>query len=169
MSLDIFFSHGSADREWVQHITGSIENDDLHVYLFERDVRPGHSITEKVQHAIAACDIVIVLLTRRSRASAYVQQEIGFAEGKGKLVIPLVEKGIPARSLAMLAGREYVPFDTKAIDGCVAALTYYLMKQVESRSDKTLAGLTRDQWIAIMVGLAVIALGLCLVYAVTKD
>lgn len=168
MPLDIFFSHGSADREWVQRITGSIEDEDVRVYLFERDARPGHYVADKVQHAIAACDIAVVLLTRRSHASAYVQQEIGYAEGRRKLVIPLVEKGVPKRSLAMLDGREYVPFDTKAVDGCITALTEYLVKQVAKRPDKTLAGLTGEQWMGMLAALAVVLLGLYLLYLMTK-
>ncbi len=169
MALDIFFSHGTADREWVQRISGSIEGDEVHVYLYERDSRPGYSVTEKLQHAIEVCDIVVVLLTRRSHSSAYVQQEIGFAEGKKKLVIPLVEKGVPKRSLAMLEGREYVPFDRQAIDGCIASLTQYLIKQVEKRSDKTIAGLSRDEWIAILCGLALLLLGLYFLYSATNE
>ena len=169
MALDIFFSHGTADREWVQRITGSIEGDDVHVYLYERDSRPGHAITEKLQHAIEACDILVVLLTRRSHSSAYVQQEIGFAEGKKKLIIPLVEKGVPKRSLAMLEGREYVPFNTKAIDECIAALTAYLINQIERRTDKTIAGLSRDEWIAILCGLALLLFGLYLLYSAKNE
>jgi hypothetical protein len=40
-----------------------------------------------------------------------VQQESGFAEGVNKPVIPFVESGTDPRALAMLAGKEFIPFD----------------------------------------------------------
>jgi hypothetical protein len=54
---------------------------------------------------------LVVLLTLHSQYSPYVQQEIGVAEGKGKLVIPMVQPGVDPRALAMLEGRQYIPFD----------------------------------------------------------
>lgn len=169
MSLHIFFSHGSADREWVQQIAASIETGDVKVYLYERDSRPGHLVTTKLHNAIAASHIVLVLLTRHSCASAYVQQEIGFAEGKGKLIIPLVGKGVPKRALAMLDGREYVPFDAEAIDGCIAALTECIVNQVATRPDKTFAGLALNEWMGVLAAILVMALGAYLLYSITSE
>jgi hypothetical protein len=64
-----------------------------------------------VKLAIQDSNALVVLLTANSQFSAYVQQEIGFAEASKKLIIPLVQPGVQAASLAMLEGREYVPFD----------------------------------------------------------
>jgi hypothetical protein len=68
-------------------------------------------ISEKVKAQIGACDALVVLLTVNSQYSAYVQQEIGVAEGIRKLVIPIVQPGVNEKALAMLAGKEYIPFD----------------------------------------------------------
>lgn len=53
----------------------------------------------------------MVLLTDNSVSSSYVQQEIGYAIAKRKLVIPLVQPGIAKGDLAMLEGLEYIEFD----------------------------------------------------------
>jgi hypothetical protein len=57
-----------------------------------------------VTQAIARSDAVVVLLTRSAHRSAYVQQEIGFSEAKGKLVVLLVEPGVHEEGLAMPRG-----------------------------------------------------------------
>ena len=46
--------------------------------------------------------------------STYVQQEIGVAIEQNKLVVPLVHPAVADRSLAMLDGVEYIPFDFDA-------------------------------------------------------
>ncbi len=100
----------------------------VEAYLYEHDPQPGRSIAEKVKDAIASADALVVLLTRNGRRSAYVQQEIGFAEAKGKLVVPLVEPGVDRDGLAMLEGREYIPFDLRNPGPGMASLLDYLAR-----------------------------------------
>jgi hypothetical protein len=110
--------------------------------------------------------MAIVLITPRSYASAYVHQEIGYAEGAKKLIIPLVEKGTPKKALGMLEGREYVPFNRDSVDETVAALTSYLAKRLAATGEK---GLSREQIIDILLALVLLALAAYLLYSVLKD
>ncbi len=166
MPLNIFFSHGTKDHEWVQEIAAKIENEEIEIYFYERDSQPGRSISDKLQQAIDSCDVAVVLLTKRSHASPYVQQEIGYAEGKGKLVIPLVEKGTPRRSLGMLEGREYVPFSRVAVEESVVALTNYLSNRIVQAKAK---GLTHEQITALILALILAALLAYILYAAFKE
>lgn len=53
------------------------------------------------------------MLTQNAAGSPIVREEIGFALGRRKLVVPLVTPAVaqdPA-ALGMLNGREYIPFD----------------------------------------------------------
>jgi hypothetical protein len=111
MAYRIFLSHSAADRPWVRWLGDNAGNIGIEAYLYENDPQPGFYISEKVKGTIAICDALVVLLTANSQYSPYVQQEIGVAEGTGKLVIPLVQPGVDARALAMLTGKEYIPFD----------------------------------------------------------
>lgn len=111
MGYRIFMSHGSEDVGIAAEIRNRATAIHVETYLYEHDVRPGDPVAAKVKQEIDRCDAVVVLLTLRSQDSAYVQQEIGYAEGKGKPVIPLVEPGVDHRNLAMLEGREYVILD----------------------------------------------------------
>ena len=107
----IFFSHGTADYPIVESFKNELEQMKSEVYLFEHDRQLNQDITNKVQKNIDRADIVTVLLTKQSEHSAYVQQEIGYAEKGGKPILPLVETGTDPNSLAMLTGREYISFD----------------------------------------------------------
>jgi len=163
--LNVFFSHCTADKEWVQHIARGIASEGIHIYLYENDSQPGVLISEKVQKAINRAHVAVVLLTKHSHNAAYVQQEIGYAEGKGKLVVPLVEKGIPKRSLGMLAGREYITFDVNALEDCIAALSAYLVARVAAG----IAGMSAEQVLQLLLALALIALGCYLIYTIGKS
>ena len=93
-----------ADRPWVEWLGVNAGSVGIVAYLYENDPRPGLYVSAKVKAQIAESDALVVLLTVNSQYSAYVQQEIGVAEGLGKLVIPLVQPGVDQRALAMLAG-----------------------------------------------------------------
>jgi hypothetical protein len=88
----------------------------------------GTYLAAKVQQAIGMSDALLVLLTPNSQGAPYVQQEIGFAQGLMKLVIPLVWPDVEARSLAMLQGREYVAFDPSQAASALPPILEYLGK-----------------------------------------
>jgi len=113
MAYKIFLSHNKADVQWVKWISQHAQAVGIDVYLYEHDPQPGRLIADKVKRAIQDSNALVVLLTANSQFSAYVQQEIGFAEASRKLIIPLVQPGVQAASLAMLEGREYLLFDFK--------------------------------------------------------
>lgn len=88
-----------------------------------------------MKQAIARADALVVLLTKDGQASSYVQQEIGFAEAKGKLIVPLVEPGVSEQGLAMLQGREYIPFDLNNPAPALASLLNYLTRLKTSKEE----------------------------------
>jgi hypothetical protein len=128
MPYSIFFSHSGADHQWAQWIAQAARNSGIGVYLFEHDPQPGRPLAEKIKASINSSDALVVLLTLRSQFSAYVQQEIGYAEAQRKLIIPLVWTGAQKPALAMLEGREYVPFDPARPHVALNTLVTYLYK-----------------------------------------
>jgi TIR domain len=126
MSYTIFFSHSAKDKEWAAWIAQVIHPSGIQIYLFEHDRQPGVLISQKIKAAILKSDAITVLLTPNSQSSAYVQQEIGFAEAHGKLVIPLVWPGVPKSALAMLEGREFTEFDPTQPHIASSSLIHYL-------------------------------------------
>jgi hypothetical protein len=114
--MQLFISHSSKDREWVELVSKRIEAGGFSAYLAEYDLSGvGGELTPKIQTAIEGSAAVVVVLTENAAGSPIVRDEIGFALGRGKPVIPLVTPGVAqsAAALGMLNGREYIPFDIK--------------------------------------------------------
>jgi hypothetical protein len=102
VGYQVFISHSSKDRQTVELIASRVSTLGIATYLYEHDPQPGTLLADKIKKAIRRTDAVVVLLTRKGAASPYVQQEVGVALAADKLVIPLVEKGIPKKALALL-------------------------------------------------------------------
>ncbi len=128
MAYTIFLSHSSKDAHWVKRIADDSKQVGVEVYMYEHDPQPGRMIAEKVESAIRASDALVVLLTRESQFSAYVQQEIGLARGLGKPVIPLVQPGVSHANLAMLEGAEYINFDFEDPQPGLSSFLEYLRR-----------------------------------------
>ena len=126
MAYKVFLSHNTNDAAWVRWIAQNATSYGIEVYLYEHDLKPGEPLAAKVQQAINSSDAVVVLLSANSQFSPYVQQEIGLARGVGKQIIPLVQPGVEQRSLAMLQGVEYIPFDLGNPQPGLAALIRHL-------------------------------------------
>ena len=133
MAYNIFLSHSGADQRWVQRIADDARSIDINVYMYEHDIQPGTSIAVKVQSAIENCQALVVLLTPNSEYSPYVQQEIGFAQAKGKPIIPLVQPGVSPKCLAMLEGVEYIPFNPDNPELALSRLLNYLGRLKDTR------------------------------------
>lgn len=197
MPLKIFLSHATADRDWVQRIASDAGagSDLFRFYMYENDTQPGRSVTAKLQSEVAKCDILMVLITRQSHKSNYMHQEVGFALGMGKLVVPIVEQGVPKKSLAMLDGIEYIRFERLKPEKCIADLSMFLFKYILEaeggavtvpQAATTIAplqaiptdslsiapvkflGMSKDEVIALLLGLALLALGIYLIYSMGK-
>lgn len=167
--LRIFFSHGAGDREIAELYKTQIEQMNMSVYLFEQDQQPGRSVAEKVKQEIRNADIFLVLLTRKSQYSPYVQQEIGCAELAGKPIIPLVEAGTDRRALGMLEGREYISFDADDAYRALSGTQTYLHKHEMSKLEHAVAARQEYPNVSDIVPLVVLAVVvLALVYMATK-
>ncbi len=111
MAYRIFISHSTRDKGLVIALANLLAKSGIEVSVAEWYIRAGESLSEKVERQIAQSDSVVVFLTRDGLRSKWVQQEVGIAIGKGKLVIPLVEKGTPTEELAALQGKEFIEYD----------------------------------------------------------
>lgn len=111
MSYGIFLSHSAQDGELVRGIKAQVEAIGVRVYLYEEHGSPGQALTPRLQRAIADHDALVVLLTPSSAPRSYVQQEVGFALGRGKPAVALVAPGVSTDALAMLNDQQYIKLD----------------------------------------------------------
>src|SRR5882724_4934940 len=108
MQLNVFVSHsmGVRDLGVLHGLLAEAEGRNIAYYLAERDPRFGQQLTDKIKGALHEAHCVLVLWTRDGAHSGYVNQEIGFAEQLGKLIIPVVELDVHPKGF--LVGKEYI-------------------------------------------------------------
>jgi hypothetical protein len=128
--LEVFLSHATADAEYVALVSRQIEALGIDVYLAEHDPKPGTSIAHKVEEALKRCGAVVVLVTSTSINSAYVQQEVGLARAHGKVIVPIIEKGVDRSRLGLLSEVEWLELDLSAPTEAMANVTASLQPLV---------------------------------------
>lgn len=140
MAFKVFISHSTADLGLVYQLKYWLEVNGIETYLAEAHPQPGINLSEKVSAAIEQSNCVIALLSRDGARSQWVNQEIGYAKRAGRIVIPLVEQGVP--HAGFVQGVEYVPFSggnpTDAINRIVKRLAD--LKADKEAQDKLVAG-----------------------------
>lgn len=68
--------------------------------------REGRGLSEETKHRIGVADSVLAFLT--ANLTAAVREELAYAQGLGKLIIPVVERGVKVTGLSDL---EWIEFD----------------------------------------------------------
>ncbi len=90
MTYNIFISYSSKDLEEANKIKTLIDQiPDARSFLAETNLLVG-SLSQNIISAIQRCDIFVVLYSKNSHNSSYVQQEIGAARMSNKLILPIV-------------------------------------------------------------------------------
>jgi len=90
---DVFVSHSfeEEDKQLAEILRDILKKKDLTAYLAEKEKRYGYIISDKIRDAIRGSRCIVVILTRNSRISASVNQELGYGMGIGKIIIPMVK------------------------------------------------------------------------------
>lgn len=99
----VFLSHNSNDKPFVRRLAKRLANKNVVVWLDEAKIQIGDSLVNQISEAILEVDFVIVVISRNSVSSPWVQKEISLAMSKeldarsvSVLPIRLDESAIPA-------------------------------------------------------------------------
>ena len=103
-SPHIFISHATADDEFVRELRIKLELHALSVWVDSRNLRGGDQLQPAIEQAIRDAGQVIVVLSLQTINSAWVRQEIQFAEGVAKekkdyRIVPLLLPGVEPSAL----------------------------------------------------------------------
>lgn len=86
----VFVSHDPEDLSIVQELFSTVKNFPFGVHIALEAVESGRS-RARLEGRLANSDVVVAVLTERSAASTWINQEIGYAVAKGIPVLPLYE------------------------------------------------------------------------------
>ncbi|MCS4541225.1 MAG: toll/interleukin-1 receptor domain-containing protein [Euryarchaeota archaeon] len=103
------------------------------VFLSESSLIIGQ-LSKALITKIRECDLFIVLYSKNSQSSTYVQQEIGVAKGNNKIIIPILLDA-DARPDAMLQGVSYLSiYDEEKRNRQLPLLYNYILQESQRKN-----------------------------------
>jgi len=85
-----FVSYARADSSFAHRLAADLKTNGANVWLDQFDIRLGRHWDREVQHALAACSELLVLLSPASIESDHVMNEVRYALDERKTVIPVL-------------------------------------------------------------------------------
>lgn len=103
----VFISHSDVDKPLVRDLATRMERT-MNVWLDEKQIAVGDSITQEIDRGLTACDALILCLSENSISSEWVRREYAYAMKAGKKVLPVrLDNCSPPPSLSDL---KYIDF-----------------------------------------------------------
>ncbi len=88
-SVKIFISHLSKDKDIANKIKKELSNYNATSFVAHEDIHPTSEWEKEIKKALSTMDIFISVHTLGFSKSVWCQQEVGYAIGSGKKVIPV--------------------------------------------------------------------------------
>jgi len=115
--MKVFVSHSSGDDNKRIALATALGKAGLEPVVVVARRMPGTPLVEKVTSAIQEADIFVPVLTTSSIHSQWVNQEIGYARGIAKTVVPLVETAVLGSLKGFVHAQDDLPFTFEATPG----------------------------------------------------
>ncbi len=71
----IFISYSHSDKEFVNRLTIDLKNSGMNVWIDEKEIKVGESISKKVEEGISNCDFFCLIISKHSFKSNWVERE----------------------------------------------------------------------------------------------
>lgn len=139
--MKVFISYSVKDVRLVEFVSRQIQPHAEAVY-WSRDRIPGQDAWATIFRWIDDSDCVIAVLTGNVlERGESVHNEVGYAKGKGKLVIPLVGSDVPHDRLGCLHGITYLPLDRERFPEAMDRLKATLAAMAKQKQRQAWAAL----------------------------
>jgi hypothetical protein len=109
MRMVVFLSYSSRDRDFVRRLAEELRRASIEVWMDERELRVGESLSS-IADAIGRARFLVVVVSRSSANSFWVQEEIDLAEQAGVAVLPVLVEDIPPEWAPRLSGLAHADF-----------------------------------------------------------
>jgi YD repeat-containing protein len=158
MSHDVFLSYTRKDSDKALQLKTLLEKEGIQCWLDTSGLRAGQRYADEIETAIRGSAAMIVLLSRSSLRSEWVQNEVQAARDVGKLLIPLKLEKVQLRGglRLSLSGLHQISLPEEGWDGVTAAIIHALRGRPDSPKRETDG--RGASWIlvviALMIGLA---------------
>jgi hypothetical protein len=87
--IRLFFSHTSGHRSFVGDVARVMKYWPFACFVAHDEIEPSLAWQEVIESALKTCDALIAFITSDFRKSAWCDQEVGWALGRGLVMIPV--------------------------------------------------------------------------------
>jgi hypothetical protein len=87
--IRLFFSHTSGHRQLVGEIAEALEHRPFTCFVAHDEIEPSLAWQAVIESALGTCDALVAFVTSDFRESAWCDQEVGWALGRGLVTIPV--------------------------------------------------------------------------------
>ena len=86
----VFISYSSKEASQVNEIVETLERKGIECWIAPRDIRVGSNYTKDIPSAIQECPCFLLVLSRQSQKSQWVNKELTHAINQNKRIFPLI-------------------------------------------------------------------------------
>lgn len=124
----IFISHSFLDNEIVDLIRNKLRSERFILNIDERNILIGENIKDSINKELDSSSIVIVILSKNSSKSEFVNYEIEKALEDGKKILPvIIDKDVTVpKSLSNIKYADLSDNKNKGLENIVKAIEYNL-------------------------------------------
>lgn len=143
--MKVFISHPFANEDLASILKHILEENEIDAYMAQRVKEYQLVISEKIRTEINNSDYVIAIVTKDTRASASVNQELGYAQGKEVPIIIMIEK--KAKTGVLTYGIEPEEFTHENFNVSCKNVKKYLLEKGVMRSEEKSTEFLSDEFI----------------------
>jgi len=127
-SFKVFLSHSTEDTDLTWRIAETLDRLHIRTFVYEFYLAGGENRFEKIKEMIVGTKYFLVLLTENGLKSQWVNQEIGYAVGMRKTLIPIVQidsvTGERLKSDGFVELHDQISFNPNLTGGMISNLVY---------------------------------------------
>lgn len=90
----VFISYSRADTEWAKSFADALKRRGIRVWLDQFQIPVGKSAGESLEAGLRESDVLVTLIDPQTSFKPNFYFELGAAIGMGKLVVPIVPRGV---------------------------------------------------------------------------
>ena len=160
MTYKVFLSYSTKDSNKAKELQEHFERiPEVSVFLYQTSFILGH-VDDAIKAEIKGCDLFMILYSKNSINSNYVQHEAGVAKGHDKIIIPVLLDS-EVKPDGMLEGYSYFSiYDEEKAKVEMPKLYDYIVQESQKKSTPTSVS-TEISGVALLTIIGIALLGIC--------
>lgn len=130
MVYHVFISYSSKDKQIADKVCQVLESHNMKCWLAPRDIVAGQKYSEAIESAICNCSVFLIIFSKNSNSSPWVESELNIAFTECKKIVPLRidNTKLEGEMRLLLNNKQWITISQstdKSFDNLVVAITGY--------------------------------------------